>query len=191
MGRPVRGYRRAAALLGVTVEEARRLEYSGKLSPVKTPAGNEFDEDDLMKLREQLAAEDDEQQAIEETERLINSPGRARGIQALLMESFLKAPGEVIYADRLAKRSGFTMKQIANAANGIRNNNVNDAKQHMVIVVPGRAWRWDAPNTGGHQEVIQEEGEDTEKVWCPEPGVIFRYNLKEHKLYRINITEIG
>jgi hypothetical protein len=121
---------------------------------------------------------------------------------------FQQHPGDPIAIEvltvgvnRLRQEQGLepmTEQQIKWTINSLRHRNEADIE----IITPGRMWRMESMEDMGYVDnsepeeqgdillAMAEQPEEVEKVWCPEPGVIFRWNLLEHKLYRVTVTEI-
>jgi hypothetical protein len=63
---------------------------------------------------------------------------RTPGIQARVLRSITQHPGEIVYADTIAKDHGFTARQVANAVYNLR------ARKDLEIevIIQGSAWRY-------------------------------------------------
>lgn len=124
------------------------------------------------------------------------------GYTESVLAYFQRFPDQAIDLDRLVAgvnadraRAGMplmTPKQVKGAISNIRFKN-----GQLEIVESGQAWRFDDTEPEVETAVgsmaavaVHAEAGEVEKVWCPEPGVIFRWNLVEHKLYRVTIAEI-
>jgi hypothetical protein len=63
-----------------------------------------------------------------------------------VVEYLTRHPGVVVWRGDISRDLNLTPEQVTSAISGIYRSHIGDARNHVVVVESGRAWRWsDAP----------------------------------------------